>query len=562
MDRKIKAFILLLTLSFVVNVFPTYMVFAEEEIVNVKFIPGEVLVSLYGSPSTYTDLSAEDNVFGGIDVNKVESLASYTTNDYTESSKSSIVIVKLTLNSQDEQDVLNAVEQLSNNPNVSAVQPNYIINVEETIPNDEFYEDLWSMDNIDAYDAWDRFTGDKGIVVGIIDTGIDYTHPDLVDNLWNNPNAAEGTDVHGWNFAENNADIMDYNGHGTHVAGIIGAAGNNLVGVTGVNWNISLASLKVFKKSGFNGVDKIIQAIDYADNHDIKILNCSVGWSNEDNNNSILRDFIDSYEGLFICSAGNDKIDNDHSEKKHYPSEFSKTTENIISVGATNELDECEYSYGTESVQLGAPGVGIWSTASRYYDNKVFPTEQQIYKYGSDNSRYAMMSGSSMAAPLVTGAVALIMGYKPELTPIEVKNIILQNVDKIPQLEDKFVTGGKLNIKNIFDTIGSGNIHASIHEVSYNGVFEIGSINLSADGIYKGNDVYITVNRYNVSNDLVYSESNKIQIDEEGKGKYTDLSQDALLRSSSEHLEVLIYEDKEYNKMISKQLIYPVLFTF
>ncbi|MCL1819486.1 MAG: S8 family serine peptidase [Oscillospiraceae bacterium] len=244
-----------------------------------------------------------------------------------------------------------------------------------------------------------------------------------MNNMWLAP---RGQGKRGWNFEGNNNNCEDYTGHGTHVAGTIGAVGNNFIGVTGVSWVVRLASLKI----GGNVFDMAaaINAIDYANRNRIQIINSS--WGSRFFSSS-LKYAIDNYDGLLVVSAGNNGSNNDIMPV--YPSSYD--SENIISVAAADQNDNLASfsNYGEISVDIAAPGTDILSTAL--------------------GSGYTYMSGTSMAAPHVAGAAALLKGYRPELTALEIKDIILSNADKKAQYLGKVLTGGTINISRMFEAV-------------------------------------------------------------------------------------------------------------
>ncbi len=337
-------------------------------------------------------------------------------------------IIKITLPKKSKSNVLEVIKQLEKIEGVLYVGPDYYEN-HEAIPNDEHYDAQWAFEsgfmNMEA--AWDITTGSTSVKVGVMDTGI-AAHPDSYGNV-----------ILGWDFINNNTYIVDDPTiHGTHVAGIIGAVGNNSIGVAGVCWNVSLVPLQVVEL--IDGEYRIpasaqIEAITFATNNDIPIINYSGGGIAV---NSARNTAITNYPGLFVCSAGNEKLDTDIT--KHYPSELSRTLDNVISVGASTSADTVAdnwvqpdgtikgSNYGAESVSVFAPGENIMSTV----------LEEGVTDYKSRR-------GTSMAAPQVTGTAALIMSVCPDITPEQLKACILGSVDKIPTLEGKCVTGGRLN---------------------------------------------------------------------------------------------------------------------
>ena len=291
-----------------------------------------------------------------------------------------------------------------------------------------YYSSQYALQKIDAETSWDHTKGSKNVVVEIIDTGIDGTHPDLFDNLWDNPNPNENgyiNDIHGYNFFEKYGsaptDIGLSQGHGTHVAGIVGAKGNNEIGVCGINWNLSLAWLGIgMEGSRYLSTSAAIEALNYANTHGILITNSSWGSYYY---STTLKDAIANYKGLFVAAAGNDTYNTDNTP--HYPSSYNLS--NIISVASTDSSDNLSSfsNYGTESVDIAASGTSIYSTYN--------------------NSSYARLSGTSMASPQVAGVAALVKSEYPDITTSQIKAAILDGVDVLDNLEGKVATSGRLN---------------------------------------------------------------------------------------------------------------------
>jgi subtilisin family serine protease len=255
--------------------------------------------------------------------------------------------------------VPDAVAQYKQNPNVLYAEPNYL-QYADAIPNNPDFKYQWGLQNtgqtikgvtgtpgadIDAVDAWDKTTGSNDVIVASIDSGVDYRASDLAPNI-----------VNGWDFVTNSNDPMDRDGHGTHVAGIIAAAGNSGIGVTGVMWKAEIMPLRVVGPNGA-ATNDIIKAIDYANSHGASIINMSLGTSAY---SQAEKDAIDASPVLFVCSAGNSDSNNDQGP--HYPSSYS--SDNIIAVAATDQNDTlASFSdYGPNSVQVAAPGTNILST--------------------------------------------------------------------------------------------------------------------------------------------------------------------------------------------------------
>lgn len=326
-------------------------------------------------------------------------------------------ILLVYLKNKDYFSVMDAIEKLSANPYVLYAEPDYEEEL-HLISNDPLYGQLWGTQRIEAPLAWEYTTGSPEITVGVIDSGIDYNHPDIRRNMWISPG---GNLQNGWNFADNNRYSTDINGHGTHVAGTIGAVGNNYIGITGICWDIRVASLRF----GLN-TSSAIAAIDFADYLEFPILNAS--WGGHYYSRS-LKYAIEQYNGLFIASAGNYGTDNDIYPV--YPASYD--SDNIISVAATDRNDILAgfSNYGARSVDIAAPGTGILS----------------LGLYGS----YSPRSGTSMSAPHVAGAAALLKSYLPDLTALEMKNIILESAVFRPGLAGRVLTGGLLDVNAMFE---------------------------------------------------------------------------------------------------------------
>jgi subtilisin family serine protease len=333
------------------------------------------------------------------------------------------------------------------------VEPNYIRRP-HLAPNDLRFVDgtLWSLNNfgqnggiagadIAAPRAWDLTTGSTNVIVGVIDTGIRYTHKDLAAQMWHNPTEIPGNGIDDDNdgFVDNVFGIDPFAndgdpnddlgpgevGHGTHVSGTIGAAANDGNPHVGIAWNVQLMALRGGDEVSGLPDSATIRCMDFAANHGVKIINASWGGYGFD---QALFDAINSLRQkgiLFIASAGNDNNDNDSNPT--YPASFK--LDNIISVAATDRRDLIAgfSNFGKTSVHLGAPGVEIFST------------------YFNSDTDYTFLQGTSMAAPHVTGVAALVAAYLPGASYSEIRSRILEGVDPIPSLASKTVTGGRLN---------------------------------------------------------------------------------------------------------------------
>ncbi len=345
---------------------------------------------------------------------------------------------------------------LSDSNDVLYVEPNYEVKALSIIPNDPRFNELWNMHNtgqtggttdadVDAPEAWEiAAAGGNEVIVAVIDTGVDYLHPDLAANMWTNEPELNGTpgidddgngyvdDIYGYNFAYYNSDPMDDAGHGSHVSGIIGAVGNNAVGVAGVCWNVKIMALKFLHSGGSGYTSDAISCVQYATLMGARVMSNSWGGGGY---NTSLEDAIRAAENagiLFVASAGNDWGSN-NDMYPHYPSNYEM--DNVIAVLSTDYRDLIsEHSnVGLTSVDLGAPGGDS--------SNKIL----SCYMNGNYYSAY----GTSMAAPHVSGACALVWSACPMLSHTEVKDIIMRTVDPLPTLAGRCVSGGRLNLHRV-----------------------------------------------------------------------------------------------------------------
>jgi subtilisin family serine protease/sugar lactone lactonase YvrE len=321
------------------------------------------------------------------------------------------------------------------------------------VPNDPQFPGDWGLhnigqtsgtpqDDIDAEDAWSIINQSPNVIVAVIDSGIDFNHPDLQANIWTNPNPGQhgyANDVHGWNFVAGNNNPQDDFYHGTHVSGTIGAVGNNGVGIAGVTWKVKLLPLKFLDSTGSGYTSDAVSAITYATAVGARILSNSWGGGGY---SQALKDSIDAANtagALFVVAAGNDSANSDQNPT--YPADFASA--NIISVAATDDNDQlADFSdYGTNSVQLAAPGVGILST---------FPTvaTAAMTEEGLPTS-YGQISGTSMATPHVSGVAALALAQNPSLTVAQLRALLLARVTELPQLGGLVQTAGRLNAYNV-----------------------------------------------------------------------------------------------------------------
>jgi subtilisin family serine protease len=357
-----------------------------------------------------------------------------------------------------------AIEQ---DPTVASCEPDVLIPL-AALPNDADFGKMWALHDpvddkdVDAPQAWDRGTGSASVLVGVIDTGIYYEHPDLSPNIWKNPaepvdgidNDGNGyiDDVRGINAHLGNSDPIDCNGHGTHVAGIIGAKGNNGLGITGVNWNASIIAVSARVDCGRSlSTAGVIAGYNYfydlkARGHDIRVVNASYSspFPLQAEYDAIAR--LQSAGVLLVAAAGNSK--NDNSAKPEYPASYDLP--NVISVAATNrKLALASYSNYGANIHIAAPGGepdepegGILSTYS--------PLVQREKWYGS-------FAGTSMAAPMVAGAIALVASQAPQLSGAQLKETLLASAYTVPRLEGLVAGGRFLNLFGMVELAANPN---------------------------------------------------------------------------------------------------------
>ena len=328
--------------------------------------------------------------------------------------------------------VQDAIDLYTDNPLIEYIEPDYIVSI-DAIPNDPYYSNLWGMDKINAPQAWDVEPG-TDVLVAVIDTGVDYTHEDLTDNIWINPGEIPDNgidddgngyidDIHGYDFYNNDGDPYDDHEHGTHVSGTIAAAGNNDIGVIGVNPHAKIVGIKFLSSTGSGYTSDAINSIDYSITIGAKISSNS--WSGDEYSTS-LYDAIASAQSsgqIFLAAAGNYGEDSDVYPQ--YPARYD--LDNIVSVASTTSNDGLSSfsNYGVTSVDLGAPGSYIYST--------------------TPGNNYDSFSGTSMATPHVSGVTALMLSANPTLSVSQTKQILLDSTNPVSYLNGKTVSGGLLD---------------------------------------------------------------------------------------------------------------------
>jgi subtilisin family serine protease/subtilisin-like proprotein convertase family protein len=357
---------------------------------------------------------------------------------------------------------------------VMAIDPNTVY-AAQRVPNDELFGQQWHHENIgepvggfpatagadiSSIEAWDTTIGSRSAIVAVIDTGVEWNHPDLAANIWTNPGEIAGNgvdddgngfvdDIRGWDFGtfDNNPDDDSLQpGHGTAVAGVIGAVGDNGLGVVGVNWNVSILPMKIANDFGFLTLAAVVGAHDYLTmmrglGHNIVASNNSYGAFAPDfyaetegfvAEREAIRDFI-ATGATFVAAAGNAGADLD-GPFDSFPASYD--VPGIISVAATdfNDARAVFSNYGATQVHLGAPGVDILTTTI--------------------NGGYTFINGTSFSSPLVAGAVALLKTVQPDASAVAIREALMNGADRIPALQGITISGGRLNVARSLEIIG------------------------------------------------------------------------------------------------------------
>ena len=345
-----------------------------------------------------------------------------------------------------------ALSKLLASKDVITAEPNFRLHVAE-VPNDASFSKQWALDSdtaihIDGVRAWGLRKGLHSLRIAVLDTGIDQTHPEFGDNIWTNPREIAGDgidndangyidDTHGWDFTYTSPGLLrtngdnnpsDGHGHGTHVSGIIAAQGNNAIGVTGICWDAALVPLKIIGDDGSGFTSWMIAAIEYCARNGISIANASIGGASY---SGFCKAAIDAASAqsslLLVAAAGNNGTDNDI--KPFYPASYDSP--NIISVASTTPTGAISSfsNRGIVSVDIAAPGSSITST----------------YPQAKNASGYTTLSGTSMAAPMVTAVAALLHENRPEWGFADIKKALLASVTALPALSGKVASGGLVN---------------------------------------------------------------------------------------------------------------------
>lgn len=316
--------------------------------------------------------------------------------------------------------------------------------------------DYYIFANTDTYQAWDTRVDARSIIVAVIDDGVGYTHPDLAENIWINrdeiPNNGRDDDKNGfiddnigWDVIDNDNDPfpgapLSANSHGTHVAGTIGAQGDNGVGFAGVCWRTRIMPVRVFDETGFTSSAAIVAAIEYAVRNGARVINMSLGGLGHNNAEESAIEFARQNGVICVCAAGNGGIDgigDDNDTIRSYPASYQ--LDNIIAVSASNTNDQLTLfsNYGFANVDIAAPGEQVFSTVLE--DN--------------GDPDYDLYDGTSMATPFTAGATALVWAEYRKEGYRRIRKRILDGADRLTQLTGTNVTGGRINVRKSIEPV-------------------------------------------------------------------------------------------------------------
>ncbi|MBN2343208.1 MAG: discoidin domain-containing protein [Deltaproteobacteria bacterium] len=417
------AFVLFTAILFSVSCQKTQKVAYEDETLRTgdgtEYLAHEVVVKI-GDNTSLSALESELKKYGAEVVNKDSRMATQ------------LGIYRVLLPKEVTADVV--ISQLMSDGITEVAERNYVVSVNLT-PNDPMFTEQWNLAIIDAEKAWDITTGAADVVVGVSDSGLDFTHEDFVGNIWENPGEVPGNgidddqngyvdDVHGWDWKNGDNDSTDEGGHGTAVSGVIGAVGNNAKGVAGINWNVKIAPLKFINASGSGTLMDAAESILYAAEMNIRVVNAS--WGCSGCYSDYFADVIDRYAeagGILVAAAGNDAKDID--KQPQYPAAYGH--DNIISVGASWKEDTpFDYSnWGKMNVDVVAPGRDIPTTTM--------------------GGGYGYKSGTSLAAPHAAGVIAMYWAVNPDASAAKVKQRLIATCDPASALKYKSACEGRIN---------------------------------------------------------------------------------------------------------------------
>ena len=447
----------------------------------IEFVPGEIIVKFKERAEIFPKiinnrvnfgLKSIDDLNDKHNVKIAEKLSKEKSNSFLSN------VYKFIL--PEDATILSVVAEYSLNPYVEYAEPNYLYYTCNT-PNDPYFDYQWALHNtgqtggtpdadIDAPEAWGIELGRSDVTIAILDSGVDYMHPDIVGNIWINDNEIPDNgnddddngyidDVCGWDFANDDNDPVDDFGHGTHCAGIVGAVANNSIGVAGVCWKCKIMPVKI--GSFFISSNAAANGIIYAADNGANVISMSWGGAGESQAIKDALDYAYSKGVVLIAAAGNNNIDLDNFPLSFYPAEY----DNVISVAATDPTDKiADFSnYGIE-VDVAAPGVNILSTMPTY---NVTLNEKGLRR------NYDNMSGTSMACPHVAGLAGLILSGNPNLDPLMVRTILHSSTEEI--VSEKCIGFGRINAFTALQktAVAIANINSPLPNTEVEGVVEI-----------------------------------------------------------------------------------------
>lgn len=320
-------------------------------------------------------------------------------------------------------------------------------------PSDPYLGSLYGLTKMDAPSAWDVTTGSPSVMVAVVDTGVDYNHADLVENIVKNTGEIPYNNIDddgngyvddyvGYDFYDRDGDPVDEFGHGTHCAGIVGARGDNATGVVGINWTVGILPVRVMGPTGGGSDADVASGIMYATQRGASIVSLSLGGESHSTVLDNAIDYARAANVLLVAAAGNEGLNNDVFPS--YPA--NSNYDNVISVAATDSRDELAgfSNYGSVSVDVAAPGHGILST---YLANS-----------------FLTMSGTSMATPYVAGVAALMKSVQPSLGYAALKETIINTSDPLASLDGRIVSGGRVNAYRAVVAASAGVIPTPVAE--------------------------------------------------------------------------------------------------
>ncbi len=446
-------------------------------------VPGEVIVKFKDSSlKLNTKLQTGEMISASVKTEAIYQAASILEEEEDLVLKDTLTPGRLGLyKTKEGESVEVLIERLKKNPNVEYAEPNYIYQSAAINTDDTYKDNLWGLDNtgqsvngtvgildkdIDAPEAWAINEGtNASIIAAVVDVGVAYNHPDLINNMWDGANCVDENGIflggceHGYNYVNNTKiPLPNGDGHGTHIAGTIGATKNNGMGIIGVAPNVKIMALS----TNYN-LFSVVKGIDFATQNGAKVINASYGGLTSISHFYAVKRFTNA-GGIFIAAAMNWSRNNDITPT----SPSSDNIDEIISIAATGQSDTLAgfSDWGLKSVDIAAPGVNIYST---------------ICSSDCNSQSYGYMNGTSMATPHVVGLAALIWGTNPNLTNLGVKNIILSSGDFVPSLSTKILTGKRVNANNALLALNSLSSYIPVGGYVVDNIIPANQINYASD---------------------------------------------------------------------------------